>query len=53
MEKIPLIIEFDTATIDEKIKAVIDAKKALDIAIAELDEAAMSITTLKGKPPKN
>ena len=49
MEKISLVIDFDTTTIDEKMKAVIEAKKALDIAISELNEVTMSITTLKGK----
>ena len=50
MDKISLIIDFDTSKIDEKIKAVIEAKKALDIAISELDEVAMIITTVKGRP---
>ena len=48
MNKISLIIDFDTTKIDEKIKAVIEAKKNLDIAITELNEVAMIITTLKG-----
>jgi len=50
LDKISLIIDFDTSKIDEKIKAVIEAKKALDIAISELDEVAMIITTVKGRP---
>ena len=50
LDKISLIIDFDTSKIDEKIKAVIEAKKALDIAISELDEVAMIITTVKSRP---
>ncbi len=50
MDKISLIVNFDTTTIDEKIKAVIEAKKNLDIAITELSEVAMVITTLSGSP---
>ena len=53
MKSIPVLIELDTTLIDKKIQAVIDAKKALDIAIAELDEASATIATAKRNPAED